>query len=201
MWTGRKLRTAFASILFLFSAGLLALIVYQHERSEILSEAPRADLETKVVQAEGADGLSALSLFGGDAADLFATNRTAFRALMTIVRLNVPAREISAGPWREAVVQWARAGRLGPYVEHLKRLSPEQWEQVRKVPSCLPLLGRGAREAEAMLARHGQRAWRLFFVVDFADDTEGVERVARALAIHGDRMLKPVFGTNKFSSF
>ena len=41
-----------------------------------------------------------------------------------------------------------------------------------------------------MLALHGERAWRLLRVVDCADDVEGVERVARALAIHGDQMLR-----------
>ena len=117
-------------------------------------------------------------LFGEDAADLFATNRTAFVDLVAVAQLDHPAREFSAGPWREAVVAWARSGHLGPYREHLRRLGPEHWEILREVPGCLALLGRGVPEAEAMLARHGRRAWTLFLVVDFADDLDGVERVA-----------------------
>ena len=158
--------------------------------SEGLGQAPITGAEARVRAEEGEDGIAVLTLFGGDAEELFATSRAAFRELMAVVRLEPPAREISAGPWREAVVEWARAGRLQPFLEHLKRLVPVQWPLANRVPACLPLLGRGAREAEAMLTLHGERAWRLLRVVDCADDVEGVERVARALAIHGDQMLR-----------
>lgn len=185
--TSPAIRTT--SLAFLVAAGLLAVLVDPHPRSDRPGEVPRADLRAEVARAEGDGGLAALKLFGEDAADLFATDRTAFRDLMALARLDAPGRAISAGPWREAVTQWARAGRLGPYLEHLGGLGPESWTLLREVPGCLPLLGRGARQAEAMIARHGARAWRLFLILDFADDVEGVERVARALALYGDGML------------
>jgi hypothetical protein len=184
------LRSTSASIAFLASACLLALGVCWPAHSRVASDAPRVDLETEVLRAEGADGLFVLKLFGEDAVEVFATNRAAFRDLIGITKLDNRARALSVGPWREAVLQWARSGRLSPFLQHLGTLGPAQWLRLREIPACLPLLGRGAQEAEAMLAQYGLRAWKLFLVVDFADDVDGVERVARALAVHGDRMLE-----------
>jgi hypothetical protein len=149
-----------------------------------------ANVARAVARAEGADGLRTLDLFGADAADIFSRNPHTFRDLSAIVRLDSPLREASAGPWREAVLQWARAGRLGPYCDHLARLDIDQRKLLAETPGCLPLLGRGATTAEAMLSRHGARAWRLFLVVDFAEGVTGVERVAGALETYGDRMLR-----------
>jgi hypothetical protein len=177
-------------LVFVLSATLLSVLVYLGGRNRGSDAVSRADLGAEVDQATGDEIRAALKLFGDDAKDLFVANRTAVHDLMAILRLEVSARDLSLGPWREAVIQWARAGRLGPYMEHLKRMSPEQWSLLHDVPGCLPLLGRGASKAETMLARHGARAWRLFLIVDFADDIEGVERVARALEVHGERMLR-----------
>jgi hypothetical protein len=190
MTANSRLQSAAASLAFLLAAGLLAWLVVPPARSPVLSGTSRTSLTAQVVNAEGEYGRTTLRLFGEDAADLFATNRAAFHDLVAVARLDAPAREISAGPWRDAVVQWGRAGRLGPYLDHVRRLGPDHWELLRRVPGCLPLLGRGARVAETMLKLHGEGAWRLFRVVDCADDVEGVERVARALALHGDSMLR-----------
>jgi hypothetical protein len=190
MRASTTLRSTSVSIAFLASAGLLALGVCCPTHKRVASEAPRFGLESEVLCAEGSDAPLVLKLFGEDAAALFATNRGAFRDLIEIGKLDNPSRELSVGPWREAVLQWARSRRLSPYLHHLQILGPDQWERLRMIPGCLPLLGRGARDAEAMLAEHGIRAWKLFLVVDFANDVEGVEGVARALAVHGDRMLE-----------
>jgi hypothetical protein len=190
MTANSRLKSAVSSLAFLLVAGLLAWFVVPPTRSPVLGGTARTSLTAQVVNAEGKDGLTTLSLFGEDASDLFATNRAGFHDLVAVARLDAPAQEVCAGPWHDAVVQWARAGRLGPYLDHIKRLGPDHWELLRRVPGCLPLLGRDAREAETMLTRHGERAWRLFRVVDCANDVEGVERVARALALHGDSMLR-----------
>jgi len=143
-----------------------------------------------VARAEGGDGLRALDLFGEEAAEIFSHNPASFRDLAAIVRLDSPLREASIGPWREAVLQWARGGHLGPYLDNLARLDSNELNLLAETPGSLPLLGRGATTAEAMLSRHGVRAWRLFLVVDFAEEVAGVERVASALATYGDRMLR-----------
>jgi hypothetical protein len=144
----------------------------------------------EVARVDGTGGLKTLDLLGEEAAELFRENPAGFHDLTAISRLDRALLEASTGPWREAVLQWARAGKLSPYLDHLSRLNPDQQALLTRIPGCLPLLGRGASGAEAMLSRHGERAWELFLCLDFAEDVAGVERVAGALAIYGDRMLR-----------
>jgi hypothetical protein len=94
----------------LFSAGLLTCLVYLEEWNRRSDAVPRADLGAEVDQTERDESRAALKLFGDDAADLLTVNRTSIRDLIALLRLEVPAREISTGPWREAIVQWVRAG-------------------------------------------------------------------------------------------
>ena len=212
------IRSVITSVFALLAAAALALGMLVASRSRSLEAARPVDVTSRVTadvaaalpddpalanrlvsrwtnvaaaiaRSEGAAGLRALDLFGEDAADLFSRNPGYFRELTALLSLDEPLREASVGPWRETVLQWARNGRLGPYREHLDRLDSRQRELLAKTPACLPLLGREASTAETMLSRYGARAWRLFLVVDFADDVAGVERVASALAIHGERML------------
>ncbi len=150
----------------------------------------RFSVTPTIARSEGADGLRVLELFGEEAAEIFSRNPDSFRNLVAIARLDSALRESIAGPWRDAVFQWARSGHLGPYLDHLARLDIDQRKLLAETPGCLPVLGRGATTAEAMLSRHGKRAWQLFLVVDFAEDVVGVERVANALEFYGDRMLR-----------
>jgi hypothetical protein len=113
-------------------------------------------------RAEGADRLRTLELFGEEAAELFRENPHGFQDLTAISRLDHPSLDVSTGPWREAVLQRARAGKLSLYRDHLSRLNADQQILLTRIPGCLPLLGRGASGAEAMLSRHGERAWGLF---------------------------------------
>ena len=152
--------------------------------------ASRPRVAGEIARVEGSDGLRTLDLFGPEAADLFLEDPGGFHDLTAIAILDRSLIEASAGPWREAVFQWARAGKLALYRDCLTRLDADQRALLTATPACLPLLGRGAPTAEAMLARYGARAWGLFLSLDFAEDVAGVERVAGALATYGDRMLR-----------
>jgi hypothetical protein len=144
----------------------------------------------RVAESEGIDGLRVLDCFGDEAVELFEKDRRAFDDLAVIVRLDGPLYAASTGPWRKAVLEWARPGHLKPFVDYLMRLGPDELGRLRETPECLPLLGQNAPIAKAMLRRHGSRAWQLFMLVDFAGSgPSGVERVARSLELFGDSML------------
>jgi hypothetical protein len=143
-----------------------------------------------IARAEGIAGSRMLDLFGDDAAELFSEDPHGFHELTALAGLDRPLILACTGPWRDAVLQWARSGKLAHFRAILERLNEEQRTLLAGTPACLPLLGRGAATAESMLSRHGDRAWGLFLTIDFAEDLTGVERVAGALAIHGERMLR-----------
>ena len=73
----------------------------------------------EIACAEGSDGLKTLDLFGQEAADLFLEDSHGFHDLTAIARLDRLLLEASTGSWREAVLQWARAGKLALYRDHL----------------------------------------------------------------------------------
>ena len=137
-------------------------------------------------------GLRVIDVFGDEAVESFERQPSAFEDLMELFDLDGAMFAASVGPWQKAVLEWARAGTLRIYLDRVRRLSASEAELLRETPGCLPLLGVTAPTAHAMLAKYGVRAWHLFMLVDFADQSGGpdsVERVAQALKIYGTRIL------------
>jgi hypothetical protein len=144
----------------------------------------------KIGREEGCEGLRTLDWFGDDAVYLFEKSPDSFRDLKAVMSLEGPLFATTTGPWRKAVIEWAISGRLHFFLKYLDGLTPQDREQLRTVPGCLPLLGQRAPVAKEVLAKYGARAWQLFMLVDFADaGPDGIERVARALSLNGEAML------------
>jgi hypothetical protein len=77
------------------------------------------------------------------------------------------------------------------FLERLQSLPSVQLAQAEANPEALPLLCCDAvPNAQKVFGDHGNRAWRLFRGVNFADHPEDLERVAQAVDRYGELILQ-----------
>jgi hypothetical protein len=165
--------------------------------SLLLRRVARERGEAAVVAADrhGEDGVRTLDVFGAEAEFVLTHRPDAFTPLVDVVRLDPARFRLATGPWRRAVLDWAqdwtRGGVLPEFVRKLRDLPTDRLATAEACPAALPLLcSDGCPRAHAVLARHGERAWRLLRAVDFATHPEDGERVARAVETDGDLILR-----------
>jgi len=149
------------------------------------------DTGVRAAERHGEDGLMVLEAFEDEAAYCLEHQPEAFAALSQVVKLDPTRFRLAAGPWNRAVLDWAQSGRLLRFVERLRALTPDQLAAAEESPDALPLLCvSNAPIARAMLDKYGDRAWRLFMAVNFAEHPEDLERVAAAVEEEGDLILR-----------
>ncbi len=165
--------------------------------SLLLRRVARERGEAAVVAADrhGEDGVRALDVFEAEAAYVLTHRPDAFTPLVDVVRLDPARFRLATGPWRRAVLDWAqdwtRGGMLPEFVRKLRDLPSDRLATAESCPAALPLLcSDGCPRAHAVLARHGERAWRFLRAVDFATHPEDGERVARAVETEGELILR-----------
>ena len=82
-------------------------------------------------------------------------------------------------------------GKLDAFLRKIDRLPPDRLTTANISPASLPLLlTDDAPQAHAAIAQYGDRAWRLFMSVNFADSPVSIERVAEAVAKYQDLPLE-----------
>lgn len=138
----------------------------------------------------GEEGLDVLEAFGDEANYCLKKDPKAFAALAELWRLDPLRFRLTTGSWNRAVLDWAQNGKLDAFIRQVKSMSPARLTTANKTPAALPLLlSDHAPQAQAMLDKYGDRAWRLFMSVNFADSPPSVERVAETVAKYGDLPL------------
>jgi hypothetical protein len=205
-------RKTIVSAAFLLAAVLAAAFVFQPSSPTPVDD-PEVSLRAIVPQADplllhraaqnwgytavsaaerhGEDGLHVLEAFEDEAAYCLEHQPDAFTALAQVVRLDPARFRLAAGPWNRAVLDWAQSGKLGRFVNRLQALPPHELSVAGACPDALPLLCAGdSPTAIAMVNRHGNRAWRLFMAVNFAEHPEDLKRVASAVDREGDLILR-----------
>ena len=144
----------------------------------------------RVARKYGREGLVALDVFGEDAVFLFERDPGSFEYLVSVPELEEPLDSALTGPWKEAVLAWALAGKLGHFLELVKSLGTQERAILQKVPGSLGLLQLRAPQAKRMLVKHGCRAWHLFLAIDISEGAHEAESVAEALDAFGVTMLE-----------
>jgi len=138
----------------------------------------------------GEEGLGVLEAFGDEADYCLKKDPKAFASLVRLWKLDPRRFRLAIGTWNRAVLDWAQNGKLDAFIRQVNTLSPARLAIADKAPAALPLLlSDDVPQAQAILDKHGDRAWRLFMSVNFADSPASLERVAEAVASYGDLPL------------
>lgn len=135
----------------------------------------------EVAEAQGLKGLHTLDTFGAEAVFLWKNDRSAFAALTDFQRQH-PERVPLVVAWKRALPDWAHSGRLLPFLDRVGGLPERRLRMARRVPAALPLLlADNLPVTQEMLERHGDRAWRLFVLVNHQAFPEHLERLAEVV--------------------
>ncbi|MCS6850417.1 MAG: hypothetical protein NZ700_04525 [Gemmataceae bacterium] len=142
-------------------------------------------------ERHGEDGLHVLEAFEDEAAYCLECKPDAFAALVRVVRLDPVRFRLATGPWNRAVLDWAQTGKLGRFLARLAALAPDRLAIAESCPASMPLLCTDkSQTAVAMIEKYGDRAWRLFMAINFADHPQDLNRVAATVAREGDLILR-----------
>ncbi len=143
----------------------------------------------KAAQSRGAPGVRTLETFGEDAAKYLNHDPAAFASLVRVSHLDRERFRLAAGPWKQAVLDWAGSNRLPRFLDRLRALPADRLTQAVALPSALPFLCVDqAPAAHRMIRDHGSRAVHFFLAVDCAAHPEDLERLAQAVDAD-DRIL------------
>jgi hypothetical protein len=149
------------------------------------------DVAIQATEQHQEPGLKVLEAFQDEAAYCLQHDAKAFAALVRVMRLDPERFRLASGPWNRAVLDWAQSGKLERFLDRLEGMQPTSLATAETVPAALPLLcAENTPIAHAMLEKYGDRAWRLFMMVNFTEHPEDLERVARAVSDYGDLVLE-----------
>ena len=136
----------------------------------------------------GENGLKVLEYFEDEAVFIFEQDKESFKELTLLVITQGVVFENKV-PWKQVIVDWTMQGRIKTYLKAMQGLSDNDLQILKDVPPALPLLLINAPTAKKMLKKYKMRAWRLFALIDFTDQSNSLERMAEALNKYGTKIL------------
>lgn len=141
-------------------------------------------------EKHGEAGLFVLEMFGDESAYCLKHQPKAFEALTDLWKLDPVRFRLTTKSYNRAVLDWAQNGMLEGFLRRLSRIPHSSLSTADDVPGALRLLlDDHCPKSQAILDKHGNRAWRLLLAINFIDSPPSAERVATAIERYGDLIL------------